>query len=111
MTITNIILTVFIIVRLRVPPAEVLENVKGVHAQVVHNTGLIQAEIEKSVQQLERIQTWMEETDNVVAERTRDRVYKRQLDEWISNLKKDNPEISVPDFEPQPADLRKVTEQ
>lgn len=94
--ISNFVLIGIILVKLSVAPADVREEVLEVHKQVVYNTGLIQKEIGEFSDRLDGINAWINETNTLLKERTRDRLYKEQLKQWIQQTRETNPDLNLP---------------
>ena len=95
----NLILILFMLVQLRVTPAEVLEEIKTQNAAMSDNTTRISREISRITADLEAVKLMSVSTDSVVSELVAEALKKEQFRKWSLKAKELNPELQIPPLE------------
>jgi len=95
----NLILAVVLWATLRVAPADVLNELQRFRdeTRIAHTT--FNARFEGLNNEMSKRKESMDSIDDELAARTRDRFFRSQFEKWLTDAKRLNPEIELPEVD------------
>lgn len=91
-----VMMLIGLVVLIRTPPVEILREVQATRKQVQVNTEIMKGHVEELDDKLTIVRSWIEASDSDQARQARELLYRNDMQKWLNDLKRDNPQIVIP---------------
>lgn len=84
--------------KLDVTPSDVQHLIRELHTEHLQRIENLEGELAEMQTELTQRGEWIETVDVELARRTKDRIYRRDVEQWVEGFRERNPEAEVPDL-------------
>ena len=106
MAVSNMVLVSLLVLKLHTTPADVQRQVVDLSTQLTMATQSVEASVRVCTDNITEVQAemgrrgeWMQSIDEELVNRTKDRIYRSEVQQWVKQAKELNPALDLPDID------------